>query len=44
MKKVAIFGAGLYGRKAFLSLGEDAVECFIDNSPAKQGTTYCGKA
>ena len=43
MKKVAIFGAGLYGRKAFLSLGEDAVECFIDNSPAKQGTTYCGK-
>lgn len=43
MKKVAIFGAGLYGKKAFLTLGSDMVECFIDNSPSKQGTTYCGK-
>lgn len=44
MKKIAIFGAGLYGKKAFRAMGEGIVECFIDNSPAKQGTTYCGKA
>lgn len=43
MKKIAIFGAGSYGRKAFRAMGGDMVECFIDNSPAKQGTTYCGK-
>lgn len=42
-KKVAIFGAGLYGQKALQKLGSDTVECFIDNSPTKQGTTYCGK-
>lgn len=42
-KKVAIFGAGLYGQKALQKLGSDIVECFIDNSPTKQGTTYCGK-
>lgn len=44
MKKTAIFGAGLYGKKALQELGSDAVECFIDNSPSKQGTTYCGKS
>ena len=44
MKKIAIFGAGLYGRKALKELGSDRVECFIDNSPSKQGTQYCGKA
>ena len=44
MKKIAIFGAGSYGRKAFREMGGDIVECFIDNSPAKQGTIYCGKA
>ena len=43
MKKIAIFGAGSYGRKAFRAIGGDRVECFIDNSPAKQGTIYCGK-
>lgn len=43
MNKTAIFGAGFYGRKALMELGSDRVECFIDNSPAKQGTEYCGK-
>lgn len=43
MKKIIIFGAGLYGQKALQKLGSDIVECFIDNSPTKQGTTYCGK-
>lgn len=43
MKKTVIFGAGLYGKKALRELGSDAVECFVDNSPAKQGSIYCGK-
>lgn len=43
MKKTVIFGAGLYGKKAFLKMGSDQVACFIDNSPFKQGTLYCGK-
>lgn len=43
MKRIAIFGAGLYGKKAIQTLGSDIVECFIDNSPSKQGTVYCGK-
>lgn len=43
MKKIAIFGAGLYGKKALQELGSDRVECFIDNSPSKQGTEYYGK-
>lgn len=43
MKKTAIFGAGVFGKKAFQELGSECVECFIDNSPSKQGTTYCGK-
>ncbi|MBD5476900.1 MAG: radical SAM protein [Lachnospiraceae bacterium] len=44
MKKIAIFGAGLYGKKALQELGSDRVECFIDNSSSKQGTEYYGKA
>lgn len=43
MKKTVIFGAGVYGKRALLKIGSDRVECFIDNSPAKQGTLYCGK-
>lgn len=43
MKKIAIFGAGQYGRKALKKFGNDRVEYFIDNSPSKQGTKYCGK-
>ncbi len=43
MNKVVIFGAGVYGQIALKSLGEKQVECFIDNSPQKQGTMYCGK-
>lgn len=44
MKKTAIFGAGLYGKKALQELGEDKVEYFIDNNSFKQGMEYCGKA
>lgn len=43
MKKIAIFGAGLYGKKALQQFGSEAVACFIDNSPTKQGMLYCEK-
>lgn len=42
-KKTAIFGAGIYGLKALKHYGEENVECFIDNSPTKQGTFLNGK-
>lgn len=43
-RKIAIFGAGTYGLKALMYYGEENVECFIDNSPPKQGTMLHGKA
>ena len=36
--KLAIFGAGDYGRRALWEYGSDHVCCFIDNSADKQGT------
>lgn len=42
-KKYIIFGAGLYGRKAFEKYGAELVEGFMDNSPQKQGTVLFGK-
>ncbi len=42
-KKIALFGAGQYGIRALGQLGRDAVECFIDNSPSKQGSFLEGK-
>lgn len=43
MRKIIIFGAGLYGRKAYAEYGEEQVAGFVDNSPQKQGTFICGK-
>lgn len=43
-RKIAIFGAGAYGRRALEHYGGESVECFIDNSLSKQGGTFCGKA
>ncbi len=43
MKKYIIFGAGMYGRKAFAEYGSEQVAGFIDNSPQKQGTFLFGK-
>ena len=43
MQKKAIFGAGIYGKKAFEKIGEENIVCFIDNSETKQGTFYLGK-
>ena len=42
-KKIVIFGAGVYGKKALAFYGEEQVECFLDNSMVKQGSLYCGK-
>ncbi len=42
-KKIVIFGAGLYGVKAFEKYGEEHIDCFVDNSQSKQGTFVCGK-
>lgn len=43
MQKKAIFGAGIYGKKALEKIGEDNIAYFIDNSEAKQGSFYLGK-
>lgn len=43
MRKKAIFGAGIYGKKALEKIGEENISYFIDNSEAKQGTFYLGK-
>lgn len=43
MRKILIFGAGNYGRKALTEYGEDNVLAFIDNNPAKQGEIVEGK-
>ena len=42
-KKIIIFGAGLYGKKALEQYRGDNVEYFIDNSPNKQGQMYCDR-
>lgn len=42
-RPIAIFGAGIYGMRALQEFGEENVECFIDNSMAKQGTYVKGK-
>lgn len=43
MKKIVIFGAGNYGRKAFLDYGAENVAFFIDNNETRYGTLFCGK-
>ena len=43
MKKIVIFGAGMYGRKAFSEYDVERVAGFVDNSPLKQGTVLYGK-
>lgn len=43
MKKIVIFGAGNYGRKAFLDYGKENVAFFIDNNVTRHGTLFCGK-
>jgi len=40
-KKIILFGAGLYGRRALLHYGDKRVYCFADNF--KAGQTLCGK-
>ncbi len=42
-RKFIIFGAGMYGRKAFEEYGAERVAGFIDNSPRLQGTVLYGK-
>lgn len=42
-KRYIIFGAGLYGRKAFEEYGAEWVAGFMDNDPQKQGTLLYGK-
>lgn len=42
-KKIAIFGAGFYGKLAFGQMDSDKVMFFLDNNPEKQGTYFCGK-
>ena len=42
-RKYIIFGAGMYGRKAFGEYGAERVAGFMDNSPQKQGTFLYGK-
>ncbi len=42
-RRYIIFGAGVYGRKAFEEYGEERVAGFMDNSPQKQGTFLYGK-
>lgn len=42
MKKIAIFGAGEYGRKALKEIGEENVISFIDNNSEKWGSEIGG--
>lgn len=42
-KKIIIFGAGDYGRRAFEFFGTEKVAYFVDNNPEKSGKEYCGK-
>lgn len=41
-KKIILFGAGAYGRKALESYGRDRVACFVDNNPVLQGKLIDG--
>lgn len=42
-RKYIIFGAGMYGKKAFDEYGAEQVAGFMDNSPQKQGRVLYGK-
>ena len=41
-KKIILFGAGAYGRKALERYGRDRIVCFADNNPALQGKVIDG--
>lgn len=43
MKKIAIWGAGMYGSRLCMALGHDNVDFFIDSDPRKQNDTLNGK-
>lgn len=43
MKKIAIFGAGNYGKKALLDYGAENVAFFLDNNDERYGSLFCGK-
>ena len=40
MKKIILFGAGENGKRALEFLGNDNVECFVDNAKEKIGKIY----
>ena len=42
-QKLAIFGAGDFGRHALAYYGEENVDCFLDNNQERIGTEYYGK-
>ncbi|WP_026670916.1 radical SAM protein [Butyrivibrio sp. AE3006] len=42
-KRIIIFGAGFYGKKALEQYGRDIVDYFIDNDADKIGSQYEGK-
>ncbi len=41
-QKIAIFGTGDFGKKAYQYFGEDKVRVFLDNDPKKQGEILFG--
>lgn len=41
-KKIILFGAGVYGRKALEYFGKEKVACFVDNNPANVGKEIDG--
>lgn len=43
MKKIMIFGAGVYGTDALKELGAENVDYFIDNNVKRHGELFCGK-
>jgi len=43
MEKIIIFGAGIWGKRAFEHYGEKVVDFFCDNNNEKAGQFYCGK-
>ncbi len=43
VKRIVIFGAGNFGKRALEYYGSENVECFIDNNTVKVGKEYCGK-
>ncbi|MBQ7158635.1 MAG: 4Fe-4S cluster-binding domain-containing protein [Treponema sp.] len=45
LKKIILFGCGRQGKKMFATLHRDfEIVAVVDNSPAKQGTMFCGHA